>query len=309
MMERTNDKNKLNKKEKDLKEKGKDDRKDDEVIIKVGDVKSEHDEIDEIDEIDEVITAENLDVRKINRSDNNNKSAKGDGENRYELKVKSIKQCGTWDCGLACVKMVLSLYNANYGNLDTICKALEMNTSVWTIDLCYILKHYNIAHQFITYTIGVDKSYAKEPFYKEYYDDDVDRVENLFSQASSVGLKIEKKTVGISDIIKHLKSLRPVIILVNWTVVKTQNSGLSTCLWPFFRIHGRYQGHFIVLTGCSEDGKKIFYMNPQKSSRKTVSSQTLDTARKSYGTDQDIIFVTEKLHKSVLKASCGHGDK
>ena len=39
--------------------------------------------------------------------------------------------------------------------------------STWTIDLCYILKHYSVNHKFCTKTIGVDPSLSSESFYSK----------------------------------------------------------------------------------------------------------------------------------------------
>ena len=240
---------------------------------------------------------------------NSNKPMRGEGDGKYEVKIVPIKQSSSWDCGLACVKMVLEAYNINYSDIDTVYSALDLNTSVWTIDLCYILKHYNISHIFRTCTIGVDKNYSNEPFYKDYYTDDSSRVQRLFDQAEGAGLRFEKRTVSMSEIVKHLKTHRPIIVLVNWPFTKSQKSSFSLCFRPFFRSSGKYQGHFLLLTGCSENGKKLIYLNPEKLSRKSVASSVLDNARKSFGTDQDIILITERLHNSFPKVFPGQGDR
>ena len=253
---------------------------------------------------DFVLAMESLKVKENFNTNNKNEKKEKKGEKVYEIEMKAIKQSGSWDCGIACVKMVLEAYGIDYSNIPFICQALELNTSIWTIDLCYILHFFNISHTLCTKTTGVDESYANEPFYKEYFDNDSTRVNRLFREAAGEGLQCEKRSVFLHEIGQHLKTFRPVIILVNWSLIKP--FPFTSCFKPFFFSKSKYQGHFIVLTGCSEDLSKFIYLNPEKATRKSMSSSVLEAARKSYGTDEDIIFITQSLPS--LHQPPDHGD-
>lgn len=51
-------------------------------------------------------------------------------------------------------------------------------------------------------------------------------------------------------------------------------------------------GHFIVLVGYDDDKEIIFYRNPSRSENLSYTTfASIETARKSYGTDQDILFI------------------
>lgn len=70
-----------------------------------------------------------------------------------------------------------------------------------------------------------------------------------------------------------------------------------------------YQGHYIVLCGYDIERQKVFYRNPSFDDRKfffitkfsnklvdvtdvcQMSLSILEEARKSYGTDEDVIFI------------------
>jgi hypothetical protein len=53
-----------------------------------------------------------------------------------------------------------------------------------------------------------------------------------------------------------------------------------------------YCGHFIVLVGYDEQNSVIFYLNPATSKNLSFTSYgDLESARKCYGTDEDIVFV------------------
>merc|ERR1719452_323763 len=50
-------------------------------------------------------------------------------------------------------------------NLTKFVEEEGFGDSTWTIDLCYILKRFNVLFRYTTITIGVDPGYSKEAFY------------------------------------------------------------------------------------------------------------------------------------------------
>ena len=53
-----------------------------------------------------------------------------------------------------------------------------------------------------------------------------------------------------------------------------------------------YLGHFVVLIGYDDNKKLIFYRNPATSKKLSFTSYfNFEIARKSFGTDQDILFI------------------
>ena len=53
-----------------------------------------------------------------------------------------------------------------------------------------------------------------------------------------------------------------------------------------------YLGHFIVLVGYDDNKRLIFYRNPATSKKLSFTSYfNFEIARKSFGTDQDILFI------------------
>jgi hypothetical protein len=53
-----------------------------------------------------------------------------------------------------------------------------------------------------------------------------------------------------------------------------------------------YCGHFVVLCGFDTEADLIFYRNPACSQRLScTNSEQFEQARKSYGTDEDILFI------------------
>ena len=84
--------------------------------------------------------------------------------------VQHTQQQYDWDCGLSCVLMALDAADeldakdSIIENLEEVCKSEGFGHSTWTIDLCYLLKHYapRLAFSYTTITLGVDPSYMNQ---------------------------------------------------------------------------------------------------------------------------------------------------
>ena len=109
--------------------------------------------------------------------------------------IPHIKQQYDWDCGLACVRMVLkrALPMTADRNFEDLCKQLGFGTNVWTIDLANILTYLKVNYAFYTETLGVDMSYRSSSFYEESFEVDELRVKQLFSCAEELDIKVKKR--------------------------------------------------------------------------------------------------------------------
>ena len=84
--------------------------------------------------------------------------------------VGHTQQQFDWDCGLSCVIMALDAADecdakdSILENLEEICQNEGFGHSTWTIDLCYLLKHYapRLAFSYTTITLGVDPTYMNQ---------------------------------------------------------------------------------------------------------------------------------------------------
>ncbi|XP_027432280.1 protein GUCD1 isoform X8 [Zalophus californianus] len=174
-----------------------------------------------------------------------------------QLPVPIIQQLYHWDCGLACSKMVLRyLGPLDDGEFESALQELRLTRSIWTIDLAYLMRHFGVRHRFCTQTLGVDKGYKNQSFYRKHFDTEETRVNQLFAQAKACKVLVEK------------------------------------CGHRCFCRTPDYQGHFIVLRGYNRATGCIFYNNPAYADRMcSTSISNFEEARTSYGTDEDILFV------------------
>jgi len=136
--------------------------------------------------------------------------------------ISHIRQDHDWDCGLACLRMVLrrALGPVTDKKFDNVCKKLGFGTNVWTIDLANILTYFKVNYMYYTETFGVDDSYQENSFYQDNFKVDELRVNHLFACADALDLKVEKRSV------KNLTFIRMILVV---------NLHCSTCGFLYLR--------------------------------------------------------------------------
>ncbi|CAI0443395.1 unnamed protein product, partial [Linum tenue] len=100
----------------------------------------------------------------------------------------ACKPAPVWDCGLACCNG--SEYRWCQDCSIEALADISSTTSIWTVDLAYLLKRFSVRFSYFTVTIGANPSYSVETYYKEQLPTDVLRVDMLFEKASEEGINI-----------------------------------------------------------------------------------------------------------------------
>ncbi|XP_071734492.1 guanylyl cyclase 1 [Rutidosis leptorrhynchoides] len=206
--------------------------------------------------------------------------------------VPHIKQLRSWDCGLACVMMVLRTLGLNQydlQDLEEICRT----TSIWTVDLAYLLQKLSISFSYFTVTIGANPDFSVENFYKEQLANDIVRVDMLFQRSVEEGIKIERRSVNGEEIVFFILSGNYIVIALVDQCVLSQPWKEDVRMPRFYTGTAAYTGHYVVICGYDALTDEFEIRDPA-SSRKSdrISSKCLEEARKSYGTDEDILLVS-----------------
>lgn len=237
------------------------------------------------------------------------------------IELPHVRQRTDWDCGLACCLMILQKILGNkfdYTEYEEICATKKFGTSVWTIDIAGIFTEYRLDYVFYTLTLGVDPSYEGNSFYQGTFNVDEMRVNGLFTMAPYLGLNVEKRSVSLEEIISRLMKGYVAIVLVNsnalicnWCEVYAPNKlrMLADCLRP--SAPSEYCGHYIVLCGFDADKRSIYYKNPSFNEVLCCAKFNMfESARHSYGTDDDIIFIKlEEPRLSIKETYLADVDK
>lgn len=224
------------------------------------------------------------------------------------LNVTSIFQKYHWDCGIACAQMVLSVVAPNIPaeeeDFDAVRQKLKIGKSVWTINLAHIMHHFGVKHYFCTITLGVDPTYQHVGFYTkrdgaESFTEEEKKINELFSSAPEIGINVEKRSVDNTEIINHLAAGDNLaIVLIDSSILRCINCDhkhgimFNCCVLQDCTLG--YQGHFVVLCGFSKPKQLFFFKNPTFHEDLCdvccCSFENLTKARKSHGTDEDILF-------------------
>lgn len=81
------------------------------------------------------------------------------------------------------------------------------------------MKLHDVRHHFCTITLGVDKNYAKQSYYKDHFSEDERQVNQLFENAEEKGISLEKRSVELAEILEHLLEGNILICLIDYSVL------------------------------------------------------------------------------------------
>ncbi|OWM87457.1 hypothetical protein CDL15_Pgr022568 [Punica granatum] len=215
------------------------------------------------------------------------------GPRAHFIDVPHINQLCSWDCGLACILMVFRNMGIDNCNIETLAE-LCSTKSIWTVDLAYLLKKFSVNFSYYTITVGANPNYSDETFYKEQLSTDVVRVEKLFREALVSGISILCRSISEEEISLSILSGKYIAIaLVDQYKLSSRTWLKDIGLSSFGNGNEGYTGHYIVICGYDTD-KDEFEIRDPASSRKheKVSSKYLGEARKSFGTDEDLLLIS-----------------
>lgn len=136
-------------------------------------------------------------------------------------RVQHVRQNFKWDCGIACILMLMRTRGEHKAREDLI--ALVGTNSVWTVDLAYIMHKCGLPCVFHTVMEGVREEYAAETFYKDELDEDRARVEKLFRGAKAAGVAVKTEAVTIAQIAAAVLQGRLAIVLTDRRILRPKS--------------------------------------------------------------------------------------
>lgn len=206
--------------------------------------------------------------------------------------VPHCQQHFSWDCGLACVLMVVKATGAHACDYQTL-RDMCPTTSIWTVDLAHLLRRFGLEVCFFTITLGPNPAYANEGFYMENMQEDERRVSQLFLEAPAAGISVQQRSLSSDELQEAmLTGACLVIALVDKRKLLDPYTEACMVLPALCGIDAGYTGHYILIIGFdSEPGQFVVRDPAAMVSELRVSAAALDQARRSFGTDEDLIII------------------
>ncbi|KAI8325804.1 hypothetical protein GQ54DRAFT_253994 [Martensiomyces pterosporus] len=202
--------------------------------------------------------------------------------------VSKVLQQDSWDCGLACICMILRAFGYTTCTIAQLIRQAKTD-SIWTIDLAFLLHHY-LQADFTYYTkcAGINPEHTKQAFYKEALDEDEARVQRLFVQARREGVRVMEIAIPLLDLKRFLVHRQYVaVLLVDSIALKC-----LACERSRLQASDGYLGHYILLIAYIPSLDLFIYRDPGIPEEFCVATATVvDAARGRSGTDADCIIL------------------
>jgi hypothetical protein len=232
---------------------------------------------------------------------------------RHKNDVPYVRQSFAWDCGLACAEMALRARGVSV-TVSDLRKLCETN-SIWSIDISYLLHRFGVQLTFFTVTRGVRVEYRKQEFYRKQLPEDTKRVTALFESAERRGVHVIEQSVDLGDIVQAVvNDKKIVLVLLDKRMLSCalcdggRSNSMHAQQQEYFggnsRVASGFLGHYVLLYAYDAKVDKFLMKDPASMCDACViSADVLESARKAFGTDQDIIYIG-----GVADGSYGAGD-
>ena len=200
------------------------------------------------------------------------------------LDVPFYKQTTSLNCGPVALKMVLA-----YFGKDEPIKLLEEKTGieegkgVSTIQIAIAAASLGYRTDFYSKHVLFNEKKLEYKFYQEHGNVDLERSKRLAKNARELGVNIHERSLSLEELLGFVTNDSIPIVLLKWNVVKGKN-------------RKDYQRHFVPIVGY--DKQNVYVHNHGlKNTQKFMPTQreTFDEARKSEGTDEDVVVVYRSL--------------
>lgn len=249
-------------------------------------------------------------------------------ESFVRMRACHMHQQEVWDCGIACLLIILRwIRQDSIGNSESHEEKLSTDEiqerqylldavgtqSIWTPDLVLqldvLLKQEGRGrYLFCSKTFEVVKDYQQVGYYRAAFGSDEERVTRIFEQFATSDIKSHMVRMEqgvplpqILDAVCHPNCIA--LVLVDNAILS--NSGKDS------KGETSYIGHYVILCGISQNEEEInmarsldkaeeatfclVISNPAfyQPSLSFVLSSRFESARRAWGTDEDIIFLSE----------------
>lgn len=181
------------------------------------------------------------------------------------------------NCGPASLKMVLDYLGETLNNqeLEKLI-GFKKGAGVFTVQIAIAAAE--LGYKVEIYSKSVS-SLRTDLESQESYTDLIDYEISLLRKARDSKVILYKRELSLKELLSLVNKDNAMIVLLNWNVMLGKDG---------------YLGHFVPLVGYDRDNVFIHDPNPEGSKFKKIPKRIFDKARKSEGTDEDILVISKK---------------
>jgi hypothetical protein len=159
----------------------------------------------------------------------------------------------------------------------------DRSGATWTIGLAKSAAQLGFRAEFYSSCLGFNPKNYELEFYKKEADDASSterKLERLKKEAVELKVQMEERSLSLDEILTKINVNCVPIILLDWGKIKGT---------------GKFVGHFVPIVGY--DGENVYVHNQGIHNPEAfipIKRGLFDLARKSPGTDEDIVFIHRK---------------
>jgi len=180
---------------------------------------------------------------------------------------------------------------------------LHLGTVVWTINLAYLLKHFQFEFEFFTICKQISANYQTDIFSLQQDAPEIDTFHKALAlaqtrvvESQSNGIPIFEKEVTQAELREKITHGHVAIMLINslhFACLECQPELFNNHTFCSLPVTGTpYRGHYILVCGYNTANDVYVFMKPSASVRPCyIPASTLEKSWKSYGTQQNMVLV------------------
>jgi len=193
-------------------------------------------------------------------------------------------QATKFDCGPTALQMSLEYLESKPYSRAELQNLVDSERSgvTWTLGLAKSAAQLGFRTEFYSTCLGFNPRNFDLDFYKRMSGEagsTEQKLEKLKAEAVSYGVNMEERSLSLEEILAKISPSCVSIVLLDWG--KIMNTS-------------KYQGHFVPIVGY--DDQNVYIHNPAEPPVKNmpIKRELFDEARKSTGTDEDMVFIYKK---------------
>ncbi len=201
-----------------------------------------------------------------------------------KLNIPFYKQESKNDCGPTALQMVLEYLGEKYSKKKLINLVdSDKSGTTWTLGLAVAAAKLGFQAEFYSKHIGFNPENYELEFYKKEtdgMDSNKLKLEKLKLEADKLKVKIQEKIFTLNELLSKISESSVAIILLDWSKIKQTDS---------------FMGHFVPIVGYDDENILVHNQGFHNSGEFIkINKNLFDEARKSKGTDEDIVYIYRK---------------